>query len=214
MYLPDPVKIYDDDQKRAQQLRSTLKIEPHRQVFLLFGTLVARKGIYKLLEALPLLTSQTCQKLCVLLVGEPGSQDYQRIRNQISILDQTLPLQIIAVTEFVAEGNIQPYFHLADFILAPYQKHMGMSAILIRAAAAKKPILASDYGIMGKIVHQNELGLTIDATQPQEIARGITKFLEYGSNLGFNPTKAYEFAQKNSPGAFAQTLFKYSMVGL
>ena len=60
--LPDPVQLPQFAMCPCD-LRQKLDIEPGRTVFLLFGSLTARKGIYPLLDALSHLSPQLCQQI-------------------------------------------------------------------------------------------------------------------------------------------------------
>jgi glycosyltransferase involved in cell wall biosynthesis len=206
LYLPDPVQIYAHPPERVEQLRQHLGLEPQRRIFLLFGALDERKGIEPLLSAIATLPSDQAQTLCLLLVGPLAPELKTPVTDQIAYLRQTLPVQIVCVDGFVPDHEIQPYFHLADVILAPYQRHVGMSAILVRAAAAQTPTLASDYGLMGEITRRYQLGLTVDASQPAAIAAGLTTLLT--QPLAPVGDRAQAFAAQNTARQFAQTIFK------
>lgn len=208
VYLPDPVPIRHVPQQQLEQFKARLGINPGRQVFLLFGALYdRRKGLNQLLNAIDLLPPILCQQLCLLLVGQVG--DELQLQTQLGEISQYLPLQVIVQNDFVPESEVQWYFQLADFVLAPYQRHVGMSGILVRAAAAQKPILTSNYGLMGEITRHWQLGLAVDSTVPSEIARGLTRFLqESPAELG-DSTKMQTFAQQNSTEQFASIIFQH-----
>ncbi len=206
LYLPDPVQIYSNSETQSEKLRATLGIDPDRKVFLMFGVLQKRKGIYQLLEAIELLPSDLCQKLCLLLVGPIGSEPL--IKTRITELAEALPIQVISHAQFVPDHEIQPYFQVADVILAPYIHHIGMSAILVRAAAAQKPVLASNYGLMGQMVKHHKLGITVDSSVPSEITKGLTEFLVKGSTEFCNFSSMQSFAKQNSADKFASTIFQ------
>jgi len=208
VYLPDPVQIYNNTEPQLEELRQRLKIDSSRQVFLLFGVLAERKGIYQLLDAVQMLSPDHCQKLCLLLIGPIELQEKELIQTRIREISQSLPVQIICRHDFVTDQEIQPYFQIADVILAPYQRHIGMSAILVRAAAAQKPVLSSDFGLMGEITRRYELGLTVDSTVPSEIAKGFTRFLIESSENYCNQEKMKQFAEQNDAKQFAKTIFK------
>jgi glycosyltransferase involved in cell wall biosynthesis len=207
--LPDPVAIAPVSPQEVNDLRQQLKIEPERKIFLLFGALTSRKGIQQLLAALALLPPQLGEKLCLILVGQANVEKQAEIASQIAAIPTDLKLQIISHYQFIAESAVQTYFQLADVVLAPYQRHLGMSGILMLAAAAGKPVLSSDYGLMGEIVKRHRLGITIDSTKPSEIARGLTQFLlESGEELGDLEARR-SFARQNSPERFASTIFQH-----
>jgi glycosyltransferase involved in cell wall biosynthesis len=212
--LPDPVQVTPVAPAQVAELRSRLRIEPGRKICLLFGTLNGRKGTYQLLDAIALLPPELAKTLCVLLVGQANSQDQTRTLAQAATLSRESSAQLIIHHEFVPESDVQTYFHLADLVLAPYQNHAGMSGILIWAAVAQKPVLSSDYGLMGELVRRYQLGLTVDSTQPTEIAKGLAqvfqdapKDLDPLEGIGDRALMTI-FAEQNSAGKFAHTIFQ------
>jgi glycosyltransferase involved in cell wall biosynthesis len=212
VHLPDPVQIYPGSISPVE-LKQKLAIESERQVFLLFGDLNSRKGLYPLLDAIAHLSPTESQKLCLLLVGPISAADRDRVHAQIQQLTQTLPVQIVTQHEFVSDRDVQPYFQAADVILAPYQRHIGMSAILVRAATAQKPVLCSDYGLMGELTRRYQLGLAIDSTQPQAIAQGIQQFLKAAPGQWGNPQQMQQLAQQNTAEQFATVIFNHLLEG-
>lgn len=206
-YLPDPVKEYSNPVSNLAKLKSSLMIDPSRQVHLLFGGLGKRKGLDKLLDSLALLPTFLCQKLCILILGAMTEECEQQTFNTIKQLESSLPIQIIVRNQYIPEREIQDYFQIADVILAPYQHHVGMSGIINRAAAAGKPVLASDYGLMGEITRRYKLGLAIDSTNTKAITQGLTQFLTNSPDRYSDFNLMREFALKNSPENFADTIF-------
>src|SRR4028118_2231645 len=207
IYLPDPVQIYSESDSQVEKLRENLGIQPGRTVFLMFGVPQKRKGIYQLLEAIALLPSELCQKFCLLVVG-PKSSD-TLIQTQMAELSQLLPIQLVSHDKFVPDQEIQPYFQVSDVILAPYQRHIGMSAILVRAAAAQKPVISSNYGLMGEMVKRYRLGITVDSSVPDEIAKGLSQFLLNSPPEFCDFHSLKSFAEQNSAEKFANTIFQY-----
>ncbi len=204
MHLADPVPFYPKGQTQAARLKASLAIEPGRQVFLLFGALTQRKGIYQLLDAIALLPPDLCERLCVLLVGE--SNLIEPLEARIIELSQVRPVQIIRQYEFVPESEVPAYFEFADVVLAPYQRHVGMSGILLWAAAAQKPVLSSNYGLMGELVKQYGLGLAVDSTIPDAIAQALCQFINHSAQAVGDHSKMQQFAQQNSADNFAKTI--------
>ncbi len=62
-----------------------------------------------------------------------------------------------------------------DVVGAPYPRHVGSSGIVARAAYLGRPLLASDFGWVGEATRRYGLGITVDATDPDDIARGIER---------------------------------------
>ena len=209
IHLPDPVSLETTkDEYQLNNLRQRLKIKPGQKVFLLFGALNGRKGIYQLLEAIQLLPSALCEQMCLVFVGEANPTDKALIQSKVAATCQAQPVQIIQHYEFVPEQDVQVYFQLADVVLAPYQRHVGMSGILLLAAAANKPVLSSNYGLMGEMVRLNQLGIAVDSTVPEEIAKGLQHCLVASPEEVGKCKQMQLFAEQNSADKFAQILFQ------
>ncbi|NJR49047.1 MAG: glycosyltransferase family 4 protein [Leptolyngbyaceae cyanobacterium CSU_1_3] len=206
VHLPDPVEIVPVSTQSVDDLRHKLGIEQNRKIFLLFGRLTERKGVHALLESLKQLSPESCQQICILLVGEIPEQDKAKIWQQVANLCQALPVQILIQDRFLQEAEVPPYFQLADIVLALYQRHVGMSGILLLAAAAQKPVLASNYGLMGELAHRYHLGLAIEASDPQQIAQSLICCLE-STNLG-DVEKMQTFATQNLWSNYAETIHR------
>lgn len=210
VYLPDPVRIFSDTEFNVGALKESLGIHHDRQVFLLFGSLTdRRKGIHQLLKSISMLPATLCQKLCLVLAGEADPVERVTLESQIAAVCQSQPVQIIGHYEFVPDQDIYTYFQLADVVLTPYQRHIGMSGILLLAAAAQKPVLSSNYGLMGEIVKRYSLGITVDSTLPSEIAKGLAQFLTELPAKLCDQTKMKSFAEQNSADKFAEVIFQY-----
>lgn len=209
VHLPDPVLLQNENEGKLENLKQRLEINSEKKVFLLFGALNGRKGIYQLLEAIGLLPSAHIEQMCLIFVGEANPTDQALIKSKVAATRQAHPVQIIEHYEFVPEQDIQAYFQLADVVLAPYQHHVGMSGILLLAAAANKPVLSSNYGLMGEMVQRYQLGITVDSTLPEEIAKGLQRCLDKSADELSDRTLMQLLAEKNSAEEFATTLFQY-----
>ena len=83
---------------------------------------------------------------------------------------------------------------------------MGMSSAIIRAALAEIPVLSSDYGLMGELVKRENLGITVDTTNPTSFSDGLAAVIgQPGAEL-FDASNASAFASSHSPAALAKTL--------
>jgi glycosyltransferase involved in cell wall biosynthesis len=209
MYLPDPVELESAETHNLPDLRSKLGIEPDRRVLLLLGALDGRKGIYQLIEAIALLAEDLCQKLCLILVGGTNATEQSKIQKGATALCQEKPIQWIADYRFVSEAEVTAYVDLADVVLAPYQRHVGMSGILLLAAAAHKPVLSSNYGLMGELVSHHRLGVAVDSTQPAAIAQGLVRCLQEPLESLGDRQQMQAFATQHSAEQFAQTIFQH-----
>jgi glycosyltransferase involved in cell wall biosynthesis len=208
IHLADPVSSSPPLLSDLSGFQAELGIEQHRRVFLLFGALDERKGIYQLLDAIELLHPEIAQNFCLLIVGKTNPDEQTRIQPKIAVLSQTHPVQILELYDFIPEDKVLKYFQAADVILAPYQRHVGMSGILLLAAAAGKPVLSSSYGLMGELVEHHQLGLAVDSTVPAEIAQALSHYvLEPPTTFGDRHRMSL-FAEQNSIELYSSTIFQ------
>ena len=209
-HLPDPVRLDsppNDLDVQLSQLRQQFGIDPNRQVFLMFGALTARKGIYKVLESISLFPEDVIQNICLFLVGEADDNNREQINHQVDSLCKRYSIQIIRHYDFVPDAEVPLYFHLSDVVLATYQRHVGMSGISIWAASTGKPVISSDYGLMGATVRQHQLGITLNATDPKQIAKGVQAFVNKQCGT-LCSEKAKSFAKNYSHDHFSKLIFQ------
>jgi glycosyltransferase involved in cell wall biosynthesis len=200
--LADPVKTPKPDHEAAGALRLRLGLDPNRTVFVLLGVLTERKGIDVLLKAIAQLEESVARQCSVVLAG-PLPDD--ALRRRIEEAATATSVHLVLDARQIPAHEVHHYFVAADVVLAPYQRHVGMSALLIRAAASGCPVIASDWGLLGAMTRKYELGVAIDSTSPVALAQAIGTALERGPALG-NAARMAEFAELNDADRFADAL--------
>ncbi|MEO0770768.1 MAG: glycosyltransferase family 4 protein [Cyanobacteria bacterium J06649_4] len=208
-HLPDPVKLQKSSQSEIAQLRQSLEIAPNKKIFLLFGALTERKGVFKVLDALALLPQQVSKQVTLILAGEASEENQRLIDKKVQFLPKAKQIQVIVRYEFLPEKKIPTYFGLADFVLAPYQRHIGMSGMTMLAAAAHTPLLSSNYGLMGELVQRFKLGITVDSTLPTSIAEGVEQLINNPADI--DVARMDQFSQMNAAEKFSATIFNRIM---
>jgi glycosyltransferase involved in cell wall biosynthesis len=199
-FLPDPVQVYPST-KSVGDFKNELKIKPNRKVFLIFGFLDSRKGISEVMEAIVKIKREKSIKGTLLIVGPWEESERNKFDSTIDKILQGSDFQIIVKDIFVQDEDIQSYFEVSDYILALYAKHIGMSAIMVRAAAAQKPFLTHNFGLMGKIVSENKLGMLVENDLAEKMEMLLTENIEVGDKI-----KMKEFAELNSAENYAKVI--------
>ncbi|MDJ0581301.1 glycosyltransferase [Crocosphaera sp.] len=209
-YLPDPVsKKYQEIDNKV--LRKKYQISQEKVIFLLFGSLSERKGMNQLLKSILLLSDQECQQICLILAGKINNletQNVELLQERINYVQDKKPIQLIQDNQFIPDAKLSEYFQLTDIVLITYPRHVGMSGVLLLASAYEKPVLASNYGLVGKLVNNHHLGITINATNPEEIANGIKNYLNNSKTINFETISAQQFSQEHSPEKFSNILLQ------
>ena len=192
--------------KTHQALRAQWGIDSNRSVALFFGSIAARKGIFQTLDALPLLSAAGQRRLSLVIIGRDTPHERQRVKDHVARSLEATQVQIIHEARFVKEEEIPGMFASADLVLLPYQRHVGSSGVLVRAAQAGVPVLGSDYGLVGRHIQTHQLGLAVDAARPSAIAAGLAQWLS-GDAFPFDRKRALAFGSANTAEHFAQTIF-------
>ncbi len=156
MVLPDPGESTPTMDKATARKYFKLPGE-EKTIFLHIGTSENRKGLSDTIKAfhLGLSDSQFRERAFLLRVG---------MNNKLPSRDRTKLLELVksgnaALTEkFVSESDFIEYFSAADVVLIPYRKFRFSSGILVNALNAGRPVLASDYGMIGKTIKKSAAG--------------------------------------------------------
>lgn len=201
-YVPDPIDP-NIPQTNTGRMRQHLKVESDRIIFLIFGSLSERKGIKKVLQAIDLVPSIYHPRVCLMLVGVDKFSIHDTKEN-VRQISKRLPVQIVTYYQFVSPARMNEYFQLADVVLVPYQHHVGMSGVLLHAASAQKPVLASNYGLIGKVVKDNHLGITVDTESPWQIADGLVKFMDQEPATFMSKEGAASFIKQHDSQNFSK----------
>ncbi len=190
------------------QVRKALGVEPGRAMLLLFGALDRRKGLFALLDAFSRLSDDACRRACLVLAGCVVDADRAALRAAINALQKAKPAQLILRDAFVPEDDIQDLMRAADLVLLPYQRHIGSSGVLVRAAAAQTPVLGADYGLVGALIRTRRLGLAVETTDPRALAHGLETCLAQPAHTLFDAAEAARFAGENTAELFSETIFR------
>jgi glycosyltransferase involved in cell wall biosynthesis len=81
---------------------------------------------------------------------------------------------------FMPDEDVSLYFMAADAVMMPYRRshyEWGTSGILNLAISARKPVICSDMGTIGKIVKEKSFGITVAPESVCSLAEGISHFL-------------------------------------
>jgi colanic acid biosynthesis glycosyl transferase WcaI len=202
--VPDPAyppPVANDDDLPVQ-------LPDGRIVFLLFGVLTERKGVLHLVDALRLLGPNVAAQIAIVLAGKVATEIRRDLSLRLARLKHDRPgLWLHLEDRWLGAGEIAALVRRSDVILAPYQRFVGSSGVLLWAAQAGKPLLTQDYGLVGRLVHDHKLGLAVDATRPERLAYAMTEMVARKPSDFFNPVAAQAFVSERTPEAFSDQVF-------
>ena len=200
--LPDGVERPTDTQPTVDW-----QIKDGRFVAFCFGSLAERKGVFKLLDALPLLAQAFQQRLALVFAGVVSEKEKHRFYSKVDQMRKDTNVQIVVDDRYVDDSEVQPMIQKADLILVAYQHHIGSSNVLIRAADAGIPVLGSNFGLVGAQIRDHSLGTAIDTTSPNAIAAALEAHINQQGATNFDKEQARRFASNHDASLYAETIF-------
>jgi glycosyltransferase involved in cell wall biosynthesis len=145
------------------------------------GALDVRKGIGHLLRAM--MKPGFPDDVRLLLVGKRSAglhAAWEQAR-------RSLGDRLILIDRYVNENEFACAIMAADVVVVPYPEHQGSSGLLVRAAAAGRYIVASDYGWIGWATQTFGLGGVVDVQDAATFQRALARGLEQAATHELTP---------------------------
>jgi len=172
--------------------------------FLLFGYLTERKGPLVVLEALARLPPRIASKVAVLFAGRVDPALAEQLETSRRALAESQPdLWLRIEDRRLDEAELVDLVRVSDVVLAPYQRFVGSSGVLLWAARAGRPVLAQEFGLVGRLTRDHGLGVSVDSSDPFELARQIANMVEHGPARFIDRDTATRFVDAQTPQRFA-----------
>jgi len=155
-YLPDPTELpltYD-----PVELRCLYQIPKNAKVILVYGAIDERKGLFNLLDALEVYDELNVWH--ALIVGQQSEIVCKELSSE-RWSNLVLKKRIHIINEFVSDVVENQIFYLVDVVWVAYLFHYGMSGVIVRSGMYRKPVLASEEGLIGWYACNKKLGLTV-----------------------------------------------------
>lgn len=179
-----------------------------RHVLLLFGALTERKGVLHLLEALRLLPPATAGRIAVVIAGRIASDISVRFaEKEASVRREQPDLWLKVENRWLSSAEIAALVQRCDIVLAPYQRFVGSSGVLLWAAHAGKPLLTQDYGLLGRLVRDHGLGIAVDTGNPNDLATAIAGMITQNPQTLVDAKSAAAFVSQRTPETFASHVY-------
>ena len=173
--LPSPIEPSPDITFREARRRMGLP-ESGRLVGCT-GMINGRKGIDLLLKAFVRANLPPDDRL--LLVGRHAAPIRQLLENDYAQFVQEG--RIISIDRYVRVDELETAMAALDLVCTPHNRPVGISSIALRATAAGRPVLASDFGWNQAIVPSLGLGWTCHVQDTDQFAEALRRCLDLSS---------------------------------
>ena len=187
------------------------KPESNKQFnFIMLGAISPRKGVLEVIKALKHSNFPEGMTVSLRLMGA-FSEEYPAYSKLIKSEIESLKLARSDVVVFVQNVFIDNKIFCqeisnSDCVLAPYISFYGSSGMIGHACRYKKPLLVSYEGLIGEIIRENNLGLSVD---PKDI-KALTYTLEriISSNFEYSEQNAKKYFEDANHIQFARNLIR------
>ena len=167
---PHPIYDHYGEQMSKEEACQALNLNPENQYMLFFGLVRAYKGLDLLLDAFGKVKDQL-PDLRLIVAGE-FYEDEEKYRAQLYF--NKLNDRVIIHNNFIADADLCKYFGAADLIVQPY-KSATQSGVTQVAFHFEKPMLVTNVGGLGEIVHDHKMGYAVEPNA-EAIAEAITDY--------------------------------------
>lgn len=202
-FSPHPIYDHYGERMTKKEACAALGLDDKNGYMLFFGLVRAYKGLDVLLDAFGLIKDQL-PTVQLIIAGE-FYEDEEKYRAQIAA--NGLKERVLLRNEFIPDGDLRKYFGAADLIVQPY-KTATQSGVTQVAFHFEKPMLVTNVGGLGEIVHDHKMGYACEPTA-EAIAADIVDYFQnkrqeaYTAYLQKEKTK---YAWSNMARAFYQII--------
>lgn len=169
-FSPHPIYDHYGERMSKNEACKALNLPADKNYMLFFGLVRAYKGLDLLLGAFGCVKDQL-PNLQLIIAGE-FYEDEDKYRAQIAQLG--LADRVIIRNEFIPDGDLRKYFGAADLIVQPY-KTATQSGVTQVAFHFEKPMLVTNVGGLGEIVHDHQMGYACEPTA-EAIANDVSDY--------------------------------------
>ena len=202
-FSPHPIYDHYGERMTKKEACAALGLDDKNGYMLFFGLVRAYKGLDVLLDAFGLIKDQL-PTVQLIIAGE-FYEDEEKYRAQIAA--NGLKERVLLRNEFIPDADLRKYFGVADLIVQPY-KTATQSGVTQVAFHFEKPMLVTNVGGLGEIVHDHKMGYACEPTA-EAIAADIVDYFQnkrqeaYTAYLQKEKTK---YAWSNMARAFYQII--------
>jgi glycosyltransferase involved in cell wall biosynthesis len=181
-FSPHPIYDHYGERMSKKEACAALGLDAKKEYMLFFGLVRAYKGLDILLDAFGLV-KEKLPDLQLIIAGE-FYEDEEKYTDQIARLG--LKERVVVRNEFVPDSDLRKYFGAADLVVQPY-KTATQSGVTQVAFHFEKPMLVTNVGGLGEIVHDHKMGYAC-APSAEAIAEDL---LDYFTNRRQETYTAY-----------------------
>ena len=193
---------------RCEALAESKVNKSQLYTFLLIGSMAPRKGCLMVLKAMQQMTVDELSQIRLRLVGKFKAEaaDYRsEVLKAIQGLRSKCPeLKIEVEDRYIDFSEMYVELLATNCVLVPYVGFYGSSGILGHACRAGKPVISCNEGLIGELVCELELGVTVNPKDCEALCECLRIALT--GKLSFNLESARNYVKYADYKNFSNTL--------
>lgn len=115
------------------------------------------------------------------------------------------PVQITLMDWRLSNQEISDLYSIASAVIMPYIRFGGSSGLFVNSLYRNIPVLAADWGIIGKRTKDLSAGRTFIPDSEEDFRKNLKLLISQNTEIQNNPA-VKQFLHNNSPKMFYQTL--------
>ncbi len=164
-----------------------------RQVLVTVTRLVPRKGVDKVLEAMPAVSRLFPRALYLIAGDGPQRSELKAAARKLGIADRVIFAGAVPHDETVN------FYLCADLVILPNREEQGeadgLPLVFLEASACAKPVIGGQAGGTAEVIHDGENGFIVDGRDVHAIEAAICRLLESDALRGAMGQKGLQMAQ-------------------
>jgi glycosyltransferase involved in cell wall biosynthesis len=201
-YIPD-FACFKGSRSRLE-CRTSIGINKHDFVILVYGALTSRKGLDSLIRAMNHLDFPT--EVYVLAAGVPDDS-VRTLFETPSCRELILSGRLMLRPFFHSTQDEYSVFRSSNAVWLGYDfRFTASSGVMHLAIQAGVPVIASDKGIVGQTVRRYGLGELIDPTSDESVVKAVRSLFEKSEDSGVMDSRIAEFCESHSEASHAAVI--------
>jgi len=148
-----------------------------RKVVLSVGRLIERKGIDKMIEAIPLVRREVPEALYLVAGDGPDRERLEKMVHDLNLRDH------VRFTGYVSDEDKAVYYDVCRVFSMPSRELPngsveGFGIVFLEANAHEKPVIGGKAGGVVDAIEHGKSGMLVDPTDVAEIASTIIRLLK------------------------------------
>lgn len=176
--------------REAADVRAELGADEGRPVLLVLASLVHRKGIDVLIDALALLRKEAPQLNPLLWIAGSGPEE-GNLRSQINSVGASDSIRLLG-----QRNDAPDLLNACDLLVLPSRRE-GLGVAALEAMAVGKPVIASRVGGLAQAVEHRQTGLLVPAGDAHALSEAIRELL--------SDSELFTLFARNGPARIEET---------